>query len=73
MKLTYQDLLNLESCLSSAIYNFDNKICELKQSKLSEDSERKRLQLTTKARDDYSALYHKLKEMEREVDNATSE
>ena len=69
MAFTYEDLLNIECCVQSAIYDFDNKICELKSGTLTDNYKREQLALRTKARDDYSELYRKLKQMEREIDN----
>lgn len=69
MSLTYNDLLNLECCLQNAIYDLDGKIKELKSGKMTDNSVKERLEFNTKARDDYSALYKKLKQMERECDN----
>ena len=38
MKLTYNDLLNLECCVQSAIYDLNGKIAELKGGKMTDNS-----------------------------------
>lgn len=73
MKLTYNDLLNLECCVQSAIYDLNGKIAELKGGKMTDSPVKERLDFDTKARDEYTELYKKLKEMERECGNAAAE
>lgn len=68
MSFTYNDLLNLEYCVESALYDTNSEIKRLRV-KMTDNSYKRRLEFYEKVHSEYSALYKKLKEMERECDN----